>query len=500
MVAKRIVDFSTDGAITGNELVPLWDTSTGTTKVVSTSSLAQYAKTPEVTTVYVDQTGTVAGDGTTPDKAAIDAIIATAPAIGSGTLLRVIFGPKRYLVGSLATVHRKAVELLGPRSKITPSSSSTVPYGTMLLASANNDTILTFGDGTNIYQDGPRVEGLILHANAKSGVTGVVCHTMNNAHFRNIAMFEVKVGVQFRRANFAGSDEAWNRFEHVYMYRVGAHATDLAAGGAKGIDLGGALRCAFDHVQVFCRNPSSGRNYGVYCDGDAVDNTMWASASTFVDCDFEATAKGDAVTGVYLRRARHVVFSRCAVEALDIAFDFDGLGTSSSAGRNNGCRDCIVAAVNVGVQFEANAVDSWYENLLVSSTASTDVPTPVKDLSNGLNRCGSIGGSELGTDRNIVINAGVTLAWLHRNRTFNVNPTSGDAAITIPDDTTLNLPIGSFFEAFQSHATNKCAIAASGSTVLRSEGNKLRTSGQWSKIRAEKTGANTWLVTGDRVV
>ena len=73
---------------------------------------------------------------------------------------------------------------------------------------------------------------------------------------------------------------------------------------------------------------------------------------------------------------------------------------------------------------------------------------------------------------------------------------SGSAVtLTIPEDATVNFPVGSTLDIIQT-GTGQVTIAAAGSAVVNgTPGTKLRT--QWSSVTLLKRAANSWLVFGD---
>lgn len=74
---------------------------------------------------------------------------------------------------------------------------------------------------------------------------------------------------------------------------------------------------------------------------------------------------------------------------------------------------------------------------------------------------------------------------------------SGSAVtLTIPEDSTVNFPVGSTLDVIQTGAGQVTIAGASGSVVVNgTPGTKLRT--QWSSVTLLKRAANSWLVFGD---
>ena len=67
--------------------------------------------------------------------------------------------------------------------------------------------------------------------------------------------------------------------------------------------------------------------------------------------------------------------------------------------------------------------------------------------------------------------------------------------LTVPADNTVNFPVGTSIDILQVGAGQTTLVAASGVTINRSTGLKLRT--QWSAATLIKRAANTWVAIGD---
>jgi hypothetical protein len=67
--------------------------------------------------------------------------------------------------------------------------------------------------------------------------------------------------------------------------------------------------------------------------------------------------------------------------------------------------------------------------------------------------------------------------------------------LTVPADNTVNFPTGISIDILQVGAGQTTLVAASGVTINRSTGLKLRT--QWSAATLIKRAANTWVAIGD---
>lgn len=81
-----------------------------------------------------------------------------------------------------------------------------------------------------------------------------------------------------------------------------------------------------------------------------------------------------------------------------------------------------------------------------------------------------------------------------RDNIIEVNSASA-TTITIPPDSSLNLPIGSSLDVIQIGSGEVTIAAGAGVTINSTPGLKLRT--QWSSCTLLKRSANTWLVYGD---
>jgi hypothetical protein len=83
----------------------------------------------------------------------------------------------------------------------------------------------------------------------------------------------------------------------------------------------------------------------------------------------------------------------------------------------------------------------------------------------------------------------------HRDSLIEVSSTSG-TTITIPEDSTVNYPIGTTIDILQTNTGQVTVAPVSGSvTVNATPGLKLRT--RWSSATLMKRAANTWVVFGD---
>jgi hypothetical protein len=67
--------------------------------------------------------------------------------------------------------------------------------------------------------------------------------------------------------------------------------------------------------------------------------------------------------------------------------------------------------------------------------------------------------------------------------------------LTVPADNTVNFPIGTSIDILQVGAGQTTIVAASGVTINRATGLKLRA--QWSAATIIKRAANTWVAIGD---
>ncbi len=93
--------------------------------------------------------------------------------------------------------------------------------------------------------------------------------------------------------------------------------------------------------------------------------------------------------------------------------------------------------------------------------------------------------------------AAYTLSSLtERDSLIEVSHTGGSAVnVTIPADSTLNLPIGTSIDVLQTNTGAVAIAAGAGVTVNATPGLTLRT--QWSSATLFKRAANTWVVYGD---
>lgn len=82
----------------------------------------------------------------------------------------------------------------------------------------------------------------------------------------------------------------------------------------------------------------------------------------------------------------------------------------------------------------------------------------------------------------------------HQDNVVEMNSTS-PITFTVPTDTALAWPIGASMDIFQTNTGEVTIAAASGVTLNRTPGNKLRT--QWSSATILKRGVNSWVLYGD---
>lgn len=75
---------------------------------------------------------------------------------------------------------------------------------------------------------------------------------------------------------------------------------------------------------------------------------------------------------------------------------------------------------------------------------------------------------------------------------------SASIVVTIPTDSSVNFPIGSYINIFQAGVGQITVSAASGVTLQATPGKKLRS--QFSMATVVKRSANTWLLYGDLVL
>jgi hypothetical protein len=91
--------------------------------------------------------------------------------------------------------------------------------------------------------------------------------------------------------------------------------------------------------------------------------------------------------------------------------------------------------------------------------------------------------------------AAYTLSSLtERDNLIEVSSASA-VAVTIPEDSTVNYPVGTSIDILQSGTGQVSIAGAGGVTVNATPGLKLRT--QWSSASLLKRAANTWIVMGD---
>ncbi len=74
-------------------------------------------------------------------------------------------------------------------------------------------------------------------------------------------------------------------------------------------------------------------------------------------------------------------------------------------------------------------------------------------------------------------------------------PIAGTRAITVPTNATTAFPVGTSIDFYQSSGTGANFVEASGVTILRTPGLKLRTT--YSSATLTKVATNTWLLAGD---
>ena len=87
-------------------------------------------------------------------------------------------------------------------------------------------------------------------------------------------------------------------------------------------------------------------------------------------------------------------------------------------------------------------------------------------------------------------------ALTERDSLIEVSHTGGSAvSVTIPADSTLNLPVGTSIDVLQTNTGGVAIAAGAGVTVNATPGLTLRT--QWSSATLLKRAANTWVVYGD---
>ena len=74
-------------------------------------------------------------------------------------------------------------------------------------------------------------------------------------------------------------------------------------------------------------------------------------------------------------------------------------------------------------------------------------------------------------------------------------PVAGTRAITVPANATTAFPVGASIDFYQASGTGANFVEASGVTILRTPGLKLRTT--YSSATLTKVATNTWLLAGD---
>lgn len=87
----------------------------------------------------------------------------------------------------------------------------------------------------------------------------------------------------------------------------------------------------------------------------------------------------------------------------------------------------------------------------------------------------------------------LTMSDMYTRIEFNQ---STPITITIPNDSTENLPIGSNVEFLQA-GTGKLTVTNANGVNIYGPDNQFKSRVQWSSIFAEKRGNNSWLITGD---
>ena len=80
---------------------------------------------------------------------------------------------------------------------------------------------------------------------------------------------------------------------------------------------------------------------------------------------------------------------------------------------------------------------------------------------------------------------------------FKMIEMSSGGTLTIPEESSVNFPIGTAIDILQTGSSQVTLAAASGVTLNATPGLKLRT--QWSSATIIKRSSNTWIATGDLV-
>ena len=88
----------------------------------------------------------------------------------------------------------------------------------------------------------------------------------------------------------------------------------------------------------------------------------------------------------------------------------------------------------------------------------------------------------------------ITSPDLYKRIEFN---STSPITVTIPADTTLNLPVGSSIELLQANSGKITVQGESVSVLIYGPDNQFKSRVQWSSVFIEKRAANSWLVTGD---
>ncbi len=88
----------------------------------------------------------------------------------------------------------------------------------------------------------------------------------------------------------------------------------------------------------------------------------------------------------------------------------------------------------------------------------------------------------------------ITSSDLYKRIEFN---SASPVTVTIPADTTLNLPVGASIELLQANTGKITVQGESISVLMYGPDNQFKSRVQWSSIFIEKRAANSWLVTGD---
>lgn len=95
------------------------------------------------------------------------------------------------------------------------------------------------------------------------------------------------------------------------------------------------------------------------------------------------------------------------------------------------------------------------------------------------------------------VQSGTTYTFALTDAGKVVEGTNAGATIyTIDTNTNVAFPVGTVIEVFQDSA-GQITIAAAGGVTLKSDGNKVKTTGQNATIGLRKQATNVWILSGD---